>query len=368
MRKKVVLLSGSLKLSGSATWILNLHRGFRQLDVDVIHIMTSGSSLHNLPQDFRVFYTGSKDKTFLIRLLRAFRFHKWAASRYEKILDGLYSDSIKNILDELGWSDKVDMVVKDFTAYLPPVLAQYPVIPTIHQQLSVNWHNPKLKKKANQVAKVFAAVSEATKRDAESLGITVKKAIYNPIDIDNVRLKSSEYSVSIDNYIVFVGSLNANKGVYQLMDAFSLLKDKVNLCYVGTGKDDAGLKARAAELGISDRVTFTGFLSNPYPYISKARLLVLPTQSDTMGDAMPYVPIEASILNVPILVSDFKGVTEFFDESAIVPQEPKQQFVGCLSEAINNVLANGQAPAFKESVLAQMNPEVAARNFLALLD
>lgn len=62
-------------------------------------------------------------------------------------------------------------------------------------------------------------------------------------------------------HIVYLGRLAANKGIFETLEAAAMLVvDGRNflLTFAGSGPDEAGLKARAAELGLSDRVHFAG--------------------------------------------------------------------------------------------------------------
>ncbi|HEY9033294.1 MAG TPA: glycosyltransferase [Pseudomonadales bacterium] len=357
--KKVVLLSGSLKLSGSTTWIINLHRGLRQLGVDVIHIVTNRPGQEILPDDLRVFYTGAMDKRLLIKLARAVRLHRLAPACYQALLDRLYNRAVAGILAQLGWQDSVDRVIKDFTAYLPPLLARYPLISTIHQKLSLNWHSARLRQHASEPA-VFIAVSQSAMADARQLQVPVSQVIYNPIDAGFVSSRATEFEPDEAGYVVFVGSLNTGKGVYSLLEAMQFLPAHIRLLYVGSGPEEAGLRRRAISLGIEGRVRFQGFVDNPYPYINNASVLVLPSRSE----AMPYVPIEATLLSTPVVVSDFDGVEEFFEAHGIVNQQPEGEFPRKLAEAIETVIEKGQPPVVKTGILEQMAPTVCAEHFV----
>lgn len=360
--KKVVLLSGALRLSGSTTWIINLHHGFRRLNVDVIHIVTNRPGQENLPDDFQMYYTGAINKRLRVKLLRALRMHRWAPVFYQKVLDVMYDHVISEILDKLQWTGNVDLVIKDFTAYLPPVLSKYKVVATIHQKLSANWHMPELANKKNQSASIFVAVSSAVKEDACNLGIRVSHVIYNPIDVEAIVSKSEEYTPQIKNYIVFVGTLNKEKGIYELMQAFSQTEDAEYLVYVGDGREKNGLEKMAVDFGISNSIIFTGYVENPYPYIKHALLLVLPSYSE----AMPYVPVEASILGTPAIVSGFEGAEEFFCNEVLVPLKPESHFVKKLSARIDNLLNYGSDNFIINGLSSQMQPEICAENFLKL--
>ncbi len=112
-------------------------------------------------------------------------------------------------------------------------------------------------------------------------------------------------------FFVFVGRLVAEKGVFDLLDAYARLalpiRRKVGLVFVGDGVARKDLEARAAAI-TTGSVFFSGFLQrNELGSIyALADALVLPTHSDTWG----LVVNEAMACALPIIVTDVAGCTE----------------------------------------------------------
>ena len=63
------------------------------------------------------------------------------------------------------------------------------------------------------------------------------------------------------------------------------------------------LERQASGLGVRDDVVFTGWLSNPYPYLRRADLLVLPSEEEGFG----LVLVEAMALGVAVVATDCPG-------------------------------------------------------------
>ena len=110
-----------------------------------------------------------------------------------------------------------------------------------------------------------------------------------------------------------VGSLLPVKGHDLLLDACEILKNqglRFHLHLVGDGVLKQELTEQVTKLGLSDHVTMHGFLKNPYPLLSTADAMVLPSVSE----AMPTVICEAHVLGVPVLASDCEGCRDILGD------------------------------------------------------
>ncbi|WP_237880757.1 glycosyltransferase [Pseudomonas sp. PGPR40] len=114
-----------------------------------------------------------------------------------------------------------------------------------------------------------------------------------------------------------VGRLVEPKGFHVLLDAYAMALRSAalpELVITGDGPQLAALTAQASRLGIEDRVHFTGFLSNPYPLIRHARLLIL----SSFHEGLPTVLVEALALGTPVLACDCEtGPRELLDNGRL---------------------------------------------------
>ncbi|MHC8327427.1 glycosyltransferase [Pseudomonas sp. LB1P83] len=119
------------------------------------------------------------------------------------------------------------------------------------------------------------------------------------------------------DYWLSVGRLVGPKGFHLLLDAYALaLRSEAlpDLVIVGDGPLLDALTTQASRLGITHRVHFTGFLSNPYPLLRHARLFIL----SSVQEGMPTVLIEALALGTPVLASDCEtGPRELLDNGRL---------------------------------------------------
>ncbi|THA82255.1 glycosyltransferase family 4 protein [Streptomyces sp. A0592] len=108
--------------------------------------------------------------------------------------------------------------------------------------------------------------------------------------------------------LLYVGRLSAQKNIARLLDAISLAEAPLRLRVVGGGELDADLRARAAGLGLGERVEFTGPLydGDLLAAYADADVFVLP--SDREG--MPLAALEAMAAALPVLATDVPGNAE----------------------------------------------------------
>ncbi|WP_246218989.1 WecB/TagA/CpsF family glycosyltransferase [Pseudomonas izuensis] len=149
------------------------------------------------------------------------------------------------------------------------------------------------------------------------------------------------------SYWLGMGRLVQPKGFHLLLDAYALALSGAqplpDLVIAGDGPERAALTAQAQHLGIADRVHFTGFLSNPYPLIRHARLLIL----SSFHEGLPTVLIEALALGTPTLACDSgSGPRELLDHGRL-GRLVKVNDVAALAEGmLHSLMADGQdAPA-----------------------
>jgi glycosyltransferase involved in cell wall biosynthesis len=130
------------------------------------------------------------------------------------------------------------------------------------------------------------------------------RVIHNPVDVPLVRKLSQEATplAPARPYVVTAGRLEYQKGHDVLLRAFAAspaCRD-LDLVIIGTGTREEALKAQAGELGIAERVRFLGFVENPWAYIAKARLFVLPSR----WEGFPNIVCEALACGAPSLVTN----------------------------------------------------------------
>ncbi len=156
------------------------------------------------------------------------------------------------------------------------------------------------------------------------------RVIHNPIDIERIQQMAGEPLPQAPGrrFIVTVGRLEHQKAHDLLLEAFAAspaCRD-MELVILGKGSLEGALKAQAARLGVADRVHFPGFVANPWAYLSRAALFVLPSR----WEGFPTVVAEALACGIPALVTDCDfGPSEIVEHGRsgwVVPTDDLQAF------------------------------------------
>jgi glycosyltransferase involved in cell wall biosynthesis len=173
----------------------------------------------------------------------------------------------------------------------------------------------------------------------------------NAIDIDRIRENAAreEAAPCHGPYIVSVARLDEiQKDHRTLLNAYArLLRDRdvaEDLVIVGDGGSRRELEALAAELGLGERVHFTGYRNHPHAIVAGASVLVLSSRYE----GMPMVLLEALALGKPVISTDCPtGPREMLDDGRyglLVPIGDTGAMAGALDRLLSdNTLREGFA-------------------------
>ena len=168
--------------------------------------------------------------------------------------------------------------------------------------------------------------------------------------------------------ILFVGRLNAQKGLDRLIRALAGMKTKATLDVVGDGPARESLGALAAELGVADRVRWHGQVrQGELPkFYQRACVLAVPSLDEGLG----LVAVEAALCETPVVGFRSGGTPDVVrDGSTGILVEPNN--VPALSAALDDLLNNApRAASMGQSgrlyALANFAPESAAQKYLSI--
>lgn len=172
--------------------------------------------------------------------------------------------------------------------------------------------SPLIKLLYNRADKVIAISPGIRKELVEEFGLQDNKVvtIENRCDISLLKQQAEEAWDSEDellegkNLIVAVGRLVDSKGQWHLIRAFRSVCEKdatAVLLILGDGSLNNYLRQVANNCGVSEKVIFKGFVKNPYKYIAKADVFVMPSQFEGYGNALA----EAICLGIPCIATDY---------------------------------------------------------------
>ncbi len=112
--------------------------------------------------------------------------------------------------------------------------------------------------------------------------------------------------------ILAAGRLDSSKDYPTLLDAFARMQAnrRLRLIILGEGQQRALLEKRIHELGLAHDVQLPGWVDNPYAYMRQARLFVLSSRWEGLGNVL----IEAMACGCPVVSTDCEhGPREILD-------------------------------------------------------
>lgn len=137
------------------------------------------------------------------------------------------------------------------------------------------------------------ALTPETLKEFETNKVVTRRTEVIPIGIDLKNFREGldgsairrRYGLEGNRVVIHVGRVSYEKNIPQVIDAIRFLPDNVKLMVVGKGPAIEDVKRHTVEIGLSDRVIFTGFVSDaelPYHYAA-ADLVVSASRFETQG-------------------------------------------------------------------------------------
>ncbi len=170
--------------------------------------------------------------------------------------------------------------------------------------------------------------------------------IHNALDINRFRNLTSdpnkirqEFGIPENAFLIgSVGRLTRQKGYDMLIEAASMALNKISEFYliiIGEGEDEDKLKQRVEELGIGNRVIFTGSRPDVDTLLQVMDLFVCSSR----WEGLSTVLMEAMAAGVPILATDIPGNRELLQPGIsgwFVPAENSKELAGGIIKAYQN--------------------------------
>lgn len=138
--------------------------------------------------------------------------------------------------------------------------------------------------------------------------------------------------------LLFVGRLIPEKGIYEVINAFSVIKNdfKAKLLIVGWGPKEEELKELVTQLGIQNDVIFTGFIPEQevVKYYSNCDVLVFPTY---FPEGFPMSLFNSVSAGMPVITTPIRAAADYLTQ----PQNclwVKPEMSESVSEALQKLL------------------------------
>ena len=244
-----------------------------------------------------------------------------------------------------------------------------------------NWPDKRLSMRAyaavdRLILRAFDQIGSPSKPVIELLhksGVSETRLTYIPNGVDEVRFSPArtESHHRSGCTVGFVGRLVAEKGGAVLLEAAAAIvreRPLTRFVFVGDGPIRAEWEGRAAELGLSETVSFLGVRSDmPYVY-STFDLLALPS----FDEAMPMTLLEAMACGLPVVATAVGSVAELVAHEKtglLVPPCDAHS----LSEAIARLIDSAElravmGSAARAEVARRFSSRVTASRYVALYE
>ncbi len=216
---------------------------------------------------------------------------------------------------------------------------------------------------ANEVTTIFRTPFD--KHDVIPNGVETERFdSLDGIDLTDVR---SQYAAPDERLVFYVGRIVYEKGLHVLIEAAPRVLaafPQVRFVVAGTGGYLETAWRRASELGVSDKVHFTGFIPDSYRdrLFRVADVAVFPSLYEPFG----IVALEAMAAKTPVVVSNVGGLAEVVTHNEtgllVYPDNPDSLAWGILETLYHPDWAAARAANAYRRVVEEYNwPAIARR-------
>ena len=174
---------------------------------------------------------------------------------------------------------------------------------------------------------------------------------------ESVMQRASEVRGDLTDFtFVFIGRIVRDKGVNELVEAFSRLANErsdVRLMLVGRFEDDLDPLPQHTKKQIesNERISFVGYQSDVRPYLVASDVLVLPSYRE----GFPNVVLQAGAMGLPVIVTDVNGSDEAICSGVngvIVPKYSSEVLYRAMSDMVSDRDATANMAAVAREMVA----------------
>lgn len=176
-------------------------------------------------------------------------------------------------------------------------------------------------------------------------GMQTKAVVLYNVNDEKEILEKAEECIKIkrdDKKILMetIGRLSREKGVDRAVSVCNYLKTQgynFELWILGEGKERQNLERIIKENNLSEYVKLMGFVSNPYPYIKMADIIVCPSRYEGLSTVIT----EGLVLGKAIVTTDCSGMRELLGKSeyGIITDNSEEGLYNGIKQLMDNPVA-----------------------------
>ena len=168
--------------------------------------------------------------------------------------------------------------------------------------------------------------------------------IYNVVDLLRVKEYASKEEDNVCNNvdIAFLGRLTISKNLFlfcEIVQDYKIKNKNVRALIIGDGELEQELKEYIVNHNLQDNIEMVGFQKNPYKYLKKAKLLLMPSKYEGFGLAA----VESLALGKPVVCSGAGGLRDIVTPECGAICSTKEEYL----QEINQLLENKEYYNFK---------------------
>lgn len=142
------------------------------------------------------------------------------------------------------------------------------------------------------------------------------KLLSNTVNSKIIQKEKSSFNIKDGIDMLYVGRLEEPKNPLEfikIVKGISIDYPEVKAVMVGNGILKQKCEAYISRNDLTNNVVMVGFKDNPYPYMNKAEILVIPSLYEGFG----LVAIESLIIGTPVLCSGVGGLSDIVDNKTV---------------------------------------------------
>jgi glycosyltransferase involved in cell wall biosynthesis len=299
-RGRIALFLPTLSGGGAERVMLTLAKGLSELgyDVDMVVVTAAGPFVPEVPSGVRLIEL--RTKRVLYSVFRLATYLK--AERPAALLATINTANAVAVMARWISGQSTRVVIRQ-ACHLTRGLESITGSLAILERALVRWCYPR----ADAVVAVSQGVADDLSNRPYMRGATIT-VLPNPIITDELQrlitapLDDDWFAAGAPPVIVGVGRLTREKRFDLLIGAFAAVRERMDarLLILGEGEEREPLEALVRALGLGSAVRLPGFVRNPFPAMSRARVFVL----SSAFEGSPGALIQALACGTPVVATD----------------------------------------------------------------